>query len=196
MFLAFPSYLDFLDLGGPFLSMKWVLLFCYLWTALLCQWMGERYKKSSEKLSVRVVLFWKLAAALMLFLGITGFFNIQSFFTECIRQLSHAQGWYNERSQFQLQVIYACLVGMSFLFLSILYIFRKVIVEKFLALFGVAFLCGFVAIRAVSYHDVDSFLGQKWIGLDYSWIFEFAGIFCVAVTALWNVRLNKSREVC
>lgn len=180
---------DILLCGIAISSTRWILFLCYLFTARLCHWTSARWKLHPMDLSSRIYLLWRFGAILMLFLGITGFLNLQNLFTQCARQLSQAQGWYDCRSHFQLSVIYCCGAISLCGFFSILFLFRKVIIEKFLALFGMAFLCGFVAIRAVSYHDVDSFLRQQWIGVDYGWIFEFAGIFCIAIAAIWNVKL-------
>ena len=54
-----------------------------------------------------------------------------------------------------------------------------------LALLGLAVLCGFVLVRAVGFHHVDQLISMDFARLPFNFWFENAGLFLIAVNALW-----------
>jgi len=56
---------------------------------------------------------WALLALLMAFLAINKELDLQSAFTVAGRCLAKAQGWYEERRDFQRHFIFALIAGIS-----------------------------------------------------------------------------------
>ena len=48
---------------------------------------------------------------------------------------------------------------------------------------GMLFLLTFIAVRAISFHHVDRFIGTAVLGIRMNWVFELTGIFLVGLAA-------------
>ena len=61
----------------------------------------------------------------------------------------------------------------------------------FIALAGLAVLCGFVLVRAVGFHHVDRLISMDFANVGFNFWFENAGLAMIAVNAL--VLLGRGR---
>ena len=168
---------------------------CYLFSAFICHQAGKTEKSHKHpKVSQRVSRFWKTVTILLVVFGMTELLDIQLFLTHVVRQISKAYGWYHQRAPFQKGVVWISIVMAFAAFVYISILFRRILWKKVPALFGIVFLCGFIAVRAVSYHQVDSFLNDQVGGIQLNWIFELIALFSICITALYNMKSPEIRE--
>jgi hypothetical protein len=121
---------------------------------------------------------WLLITAAMAFLCVNKQLDLQTFFTEVMRDMAHSEGWYNERRKLQVAFIYSIMVVGLGGTLAIAFLLRKVLSRVLGAVFGMGALASFVVIRAASFHNVDILLST---GL--GWVLELGGISMIAVSA-------------
>lgn len=162
---------------------EWLTTLSYFFVAFLTWQAGKKWTSVETKIYSRVVTFWKSVTVILIVLGISELFDIQLLITHIVRQMSKAAGWYHQRGGFQKQVILLLILASFSVFFCIAILFRKVLLEKILALTAIAFLCGYIAVRLVSYHDVDALLAQKFVGVQLYWLFELVSVSCIGFSA-------------
>jgi hypothetical protein len=124
---------------------------------------------------------WLLVTLIMLLLGINKQLDLQTLFTEILRDMAHAQGWWEERRKYQVVfILFILLVGASGTAL-LAYVLRKVLRRVLGAVVGLGVIASFVVIRAASFHHIDILLRSGPVRLN--WILELGGIGMVAVSA-------------
>ncbi len=130
----------------------------------------------------RLSQLWSLVTLAMLLLGINKQLDLQSLFTEVMRDMAHAQGWYNERRT--LQVAFILVIGVLGLVstVALAFVMRKVVMRVPGAIAGLGLIVSFVVIRAASFHNVDILLSKGGY-LKLNWVFELGGISLIIVSA-------------
>jgi high-affinity Fe2+/Pb2+ permease len=129
----------------------------------------------------RLIGFWCVAAAAMVLLGINKQLDLQSWFTQTMRELAVEQGWYDDRRQYQFAFI-AAVAALGFLAtLTTAILMRRVLLRIGLALVGLGVLGAFVVARAASFHSIDALLHSGPFALN--WWAEFGGTSLVALNA-------------
>jgi hypothetical protein len=163
--------------------MGWVTTGIYLLAAMAAAAMAlrGRFPTPSER---RERVFWMLAATLLAFLTINKQLDLQTFFTELGRCMSHAQGWYDNRRAVQRAFIIA-VAGSGVVGLALVgVLLRGTLARTGLAVLGLGFVSLFVVIRAASFHGMDALIGS-WIGgVRVNWALELPGPLLVLVVAL------------
>jgi len=129
----------------------------------------------------------------MLVLGVTERLDIYEWLTSTGRDVAVTGGWYEERRQLQAALITAIIVSGPFITHLIFLRAGAIPTSSKLAIAGLSYLLCFTAIRAVSYHYVDTLLDFKWHFITVNIIMEYSGILCVTLAALWRqMRLRVS----
>lgn len=140
-------------------------------------------------------VFWVSLALLMLALGINKQIDLQTLFTEVVRNSAIDGGWYEDRRGIQ-EFFIAAIISLG-LFTTILLaagLWRSCLTIKFAAA-GMCFLICFIVIRAASFHDVDKFLGSELGGARWNWIIEILGILMIAIAAqLYSMRMKLNQK--
>ncbi len=158
--------------------MGWITVLAYLGTACACAISGWQANRRRDR------RFWGSVAFILLLLGINKQLDLQSWLTVVGKQVAIAQGWYDQRRTVQKQFI----VGLVAVVLALLMFSIQALGQSWrrlwLAMTGMAFLGGFIVIRASSFHHIDRLLGLEWAGLRLNWILELGGIICIAVAAV------------
>lgn len=173
-----------MGIGDP-TPMGWVTVAAYLLAAAICVvW---------AKPTGRGRLLPLALAAAMALLAVNKQLDLQSLLTEMGRDLARAQGWYEDRREFQTAFIagFAGLAGVGFVLVA--WLLRGRFRECMLAVLGLGFLLAFVAVRAASFHRVDQGLGDMWAGWRFNWILELGGIALVGSGALVGWRVRRGR---
>jgi hypothetical protein len=140
--------------------------------------------------------FWLMAAALLFALGINKQLDLQSALTAAGRCVSQLSGWYGQRRIVQAGFILVAgllaLIGLIWCAMK----FKPVMHNCWLALVGLAFLMGFVMIRAMSFHHMDALIDTRISGLRLNGILELGGILAITANALWHImgQSNRSRR--
>ena len=154
------------SLGG------WAIFFVYLVAA----WLSGRNARDSADLAEaggrRVAQarsrrrFWFVLALLLLLLGVTRQFDLQTLAANLMRGLLDADGVYDERSGLQIGLIVAIgAFGTAGLLIALVSL-RKAEPSVLVALLGAGLLVLFTVIRAVSLHAIDQALGHG-VGLPF-----------------------------
>ncbi len=117
----------------------------------------------------------------MVVLGTNKQLDLQTLFTQVLRDRAQAQGWYDDRREYQLDFIVVTLVAGAVAATALALFLRKVIGRVIDALIGLAVLVLFVVIRAASFHYVDSVIYRGTVHLN--WVLEIGGIAIVGLAA-------------
>jgi hypothetical protein len=175
-----------LGIGDP-TPMGWATVAGYLVAAVLCVLWAKPAGRGR-------LLPLALAAAMTL-LAVNKQLDLQSLLTQIGRDAAKAQGWYEDRREYQVAFI-AAIAGIAVLgFILISWLLRRRWRECTLALVGFAFLLAFIVVRAASFHRVDQGLGETWVGMRFNWILELGGIALVAAGAIVGWRLRARSRV-
>jgi hypothetical protein len=184
-------------IGDPSL-MGWFTVAAYFVAALLC-WRASVTAKRTRPPGVipASALFWFALVVFLIFLGTNKQLDLQTWLTALAKQLSKAQGWYENRRI--VQIIFIALVALAgiLFFAGLVWLTRARWKSHWLALAGSMFLACFIVVRAASFHHIDQWLGWRIGGLKVNWILELGGIGCIAFSAWKNSRkssLEKKRS--
>jgi hypothetical protein len=145
------------------------------------------YEAANERL---VATFWLLAFAMVAALGINKQLDLQSLFTQVLRDAARVEGWYDERRRYQFAFVVAISGTSAVIIGTVAWIMRVVLDRVWLAVVGLGALSTFVVIRAASFHHVDAILNR----LSHRGIVVFE-LLAIAITAAGAWRSLQSRPV-
>lgn len=166
--------------------MGWLTVLVYLAAATLAA-LAARAQVGPEALARRERRFWIIAALLLLMLGLNKQLDLQSLLTMVARCHASLAGWYGERRGIQRAFIWL-VVGGGIACLGLLALhLRPILGRIWLALAGLTFVCGFVLIRAASFHHMDGLIGSVALGVKVNWLLELPGPLLVLAIA-WQRR--------
>ena len=175
-----------LGVGDPTVA-GWVTVGSYCLCTILAVLVLRRHLPPAER------VFWGVILVAMVLLGINKQLDLQTLLTAAGRCLSREQGWYRERRAFQVDFIKALLVATATLLMIGLWLMRRHLRRNGLALLGLAFVAGFVAIRAISFHHFDAFINSRTLlNLRFNFVLENAGLVLVAVNAVLLLRRPRA----
>ncbi len=182
-------------IGDP-TPMGWFIAFAYLAVTAACVvvWAAER--KTNRLGRPASPHFWLVLTGLLLFLGINKQLDLQTLLGDIGRRMAKSQGWYEERSAYQVAFI-AAVAGVGLLTLGgFSWLALKQWKRNFVALLGTVFLYVFVLVRASSFHHVDVMLRLHFQGWTWNWVLELGGIVVVGLGALlaWIDNQRKLEE--
>jgi hypothetical protein len=184
----------------------WLIVAAYTIAAVLA-WMAYRSSRfearrlgrghprdgESERL---LAWFWLLACITLTALAINKQLDLQSLFTQVLRDEARVQGWYDDRRRYQFAFVIA-VAGAGVLGVGVMaWVWRRVLDRVWLAVLGLAWMMSFVWIRAASFHHVETFLRS--ITHAGNVAFELSGITLVAAgagRALRSRRFDRQRVI-
>jgi hypothetical protein len=171
--------------------MGWVTVALYFVAAWVCFLSARR----SQVLDRRASSYgrweprlWVLFAVVLLALGISKQLDLQSPFTEAMRVVAREQGWYETRRQYQYAFIGAVAVFAACAAAALIAATWRLGRALKLAALGMVFVLAFVAVRAMSFHDVDALIGTRVLNVRVNWMFEIGGIVVVIAGAALRLR--------
>lgn len=170
-------------IGDPS-AMGWATVAVYFLAALGAFALALKVRIGRER------LVWGLFALLFLLLGANKQLDLQTAFTELMRIIAKADGWYRIRGTYQRYFIMgmgaAAVLGVAVLAL----LMRRLPSGVWISAAGTCLICAYVLIRAASFHKVDIFIHSRIFGLKWNWILELGGLSVVllgeAMRALWR----------
>lgn len=136
--------------------------------------------------------FWWIACAVLLFLALNKQLDLQSLLTMVGRCHASLAGWYEERRAVQRAFVLAVAGGGVVALVLLALLLRGILRRVWAALLGLAFVCGFVVIRAASFHHVDVLIGTSALGVKVNWLLELPGPLLVLAVGMRR-RLTKER---
>lgn len=162
--------------------MGWVTVGVYLLAALAAaraaRGMGSTAPDGRER------RFWWISFAVLLFLAINKQLDLQSLVTMLARCHASLAGWYDDRRELQRAFIYAVAAGGVLAICLLALLLRGILGRVWPALLGLGFVCGFVLIRAASFHHMDGLIGTVALGMRVNWLLELPGPLLVLAVAL------------
>jgi hypothetical protein len=179
-------------IGDPS-PMGWATTAGYFLAALLC-FRAALSARRADSNTRHKPLFWLLFALILLMLGVNKQLDLQTWFTFMGKNMAKAQGWYGDRHVVQGAFILFMMTAGLFGVGGLGWMLRGTSPIYKLAMIGLTFLIVFVVIRAVSLHNIDRFIGHKIEGITMNVILENAGILCVAISALWLMKVTRRRD--
>jgi hypothetical protein len=153
----------------------------YLACAVVAAFFATYLNQMEERRDGR---FWLMITVLMLFLGVNKQLDLQSLFAEVGRQISLDQGWYPNRRIVQFSFIAVFTTALFGAFLWFMKRHRDLFSRYRVASFGLAFLIGFIVIRASAFHHVDEIIQYDIHGIKMNWILELTGILLILAEGL------------
>lgn len=136
--------------------------------------------------------FWWIACAVLLFLALNKQLDLQSLLTMVGRCHASLAGWYEERRAVQRAFVLAVAGGGVVALVLLALLLRGILRRVWAALLGLGFVCGFVVIRAASFHHVDVLIGTSALGVKVNWLLELPGPLLVLAVGMRR-RLTKER---
>jgi hypothetical protein len=169
--------------------MGWVTVLVYLAAALASVRAARRVGRGTA--DGRERRFWWISFAILLVLAVNKQLDLQSLVTMIARCHASLNGWYDMRRSAQSVFVWAVAGGGVVLVGLLALLLRGVLRRVWLALLGLGFVCGFVAIRAASFYQMDGFIGSTLLGLRVNWLLELTGPLLVLAVALHRVRATE-----
>ena len=169
-------------IGDPSV-MGWVTVVAYFLAALLLwvQWRQAPVLYQEHLRTHRLLLLF--FAVSMFALGINKQLDLQTWLTNVGRDISKAQGWWENRRVAQAIVLAGIMACGGGLMLVILRAGGVLKVHR-LAMFGFLVLVVFVIIRASSFFQMDRLINFRVLGFRMNWFFELTGIGIIGASAL------------
>lgn len=152
----------------------WITVVFYLIAVLVCAQKAVTLKNLGQGYR-----FWMCLAIFLLLLGINKQLDLQTWFTQTLRDSAHAHGWYEQRRIFQ---------GLFIFILAVVTLFSLMSIRRFLsdswhrhkvAWVGIELLCAFILMRAASFHHMDLFINHHWLGVRFNVILEIGAILII-----------------
>lgn len=169
-------------IGDPTL-MGWVTVAAYFGAAvLLCLQWRKIPSLHSENLRLHRGLIL-LFVITMFGLGVNKQLDLQTWVTNVGRDISKAQGWWENRRIAQV-IVLAVIVLFGMGLLAVIVRAGGVLKAHRLALFGYLVLLGFVVMRATSFFQMDRLINERIMGIRMNWVFELSGIAIIATSAI------------
>jgi len=159
-------------IGDPS-PMGWATVAGYLLAALGAFALALKVRVGRE----RVV--WGLFALLFLFLGVNKQLDLQTAFTEFMRIIAKADGWYRVRHTYQRNFIMAMGAAAVLGLVLLGFLMRRLAPGVWISAAGACLVIAYVLVRAASFHKVDIFIHSRILGLKWNWILELGGLFIV-----------------
>ncbi|MCU0902972.1 MAG: isopropylmalate isomerase [Tabrizicola sp.] len=172
--------------------MGWVTVMAYL-AAAGAAVMAARVMAGSDVSARRERRFWIIAAVLMALLGLNKQLDLQSLLTMIARCNAQLTGWYDIRRLVQEAFVVVVAAGGLAVIGLLALLLRGITHRVWPALLGLGFVCGFVVIRAASFHHVDILLGSSAAGVKLNWLLELPGPVLVALVALRRRKASLAR---
>lgn len=163
-------------------AMGWVTVLVYLIAAVLST-RAAMALRGVETPARRERAFWGIAAAVLYFLAVNKQLDLQTLLTTIGRCNARLMGWYDTRQTVQRDFILAVAIAGVLTVGLLALLLRGILGRVWPALLGIGFVCGFVLIRAASFHAVDGLIGSWALGIKVNWLLELPGPTLVALVA-------------
>jgi hypothetical protein len=152
----------------------WLTVGMYLLVIARCYVKAKHHMQLAEPYR-----FWLLLGLFLLLLAINKQLDLQTLFTQLMRDAAVEHGWYEHRRQ--LQILFICCVGLAMLIALIT--LRIALIDhwrryQFIWL-GLLFLSAFVLIRAASFHHIDIMIHESVMGLELNVVLENTALMLI-----------------
>jgi hypothetical protein len=137
-------------------------------------------------------LFWYMLGLIMLLLAVNKQLDLQTLLTAIARCMAQIQGWYETRRAVQIGFIAVVLV-VALIVLGIMSTaLRGTLRRNGMALVGLAFVLGFVAIRAAGFHHIDQLINVRFEMIRMNWVLEMTGPILIVICGVSILRVART----
>ena len=182
--IAFAAMQDghwHVGIGDPTIF-GWLTVLAYLVAAWRCVVRADESKEFGGNYQ-----FWLYLAAVLLFLAINKQLDLQSWFTDTMRDSAKAHGWYEQRKPVQITFIGLLAFGMAIVLFSLRLFFANSWRHNKIAWIGIVSLCTFIVMRAASFSHFDILIKHDVLGVKINVVLEL-GAICLIILGTY---LNK-----
>jgi hypothetical protein len=173
-------------------TLAWCITASYFIASFICVLVARRQREANSGDAVRQSRFWLILAAAMFALGWNKQLDLQILLTQIGRELSRSGGWYGQRRSIQAAFAISCAaLGVMCAVAGLLFVWRQKL-PAYVAYLGVIFLFTFIAIRAASFHHIDTLLYRH--SMLGNWLntgLETGGVMLVVLGGLLALRTSK-----
>lgn len=135
--------------------------------------------------------WWATFAVTLAILGINKQLDLQTWFTQTLRDMAKSQGWYDNRRAIGMKV-YAVFVGFGLVICGVvLYFARRGGARAWWTVAGMGVLGAFIVLRAASFHHVDKLLGWRVSGFGVNFVMECIGLVMISFGAWARPRTRR-----
>lgn len=159
----------------------WATVAAYYGTALLAGLVATDHRRRAMANSH----VYAMVALLLFGLAIARQVGLLRWLTEVGRAVAWQEGWYMNRWLLQRQLVRGGLYGGVLLLLLLIWLNRRTLRHHGATLLGVSFLLSFIAIRAISYHNIDLWLARQWMGIPINTLLEMGALLWIACSLYW-----------
>lgn len=160
-------------IGDPTVS-GWLTVLIYLGSVVRCAQKSIDSRKIGGNYQ-----FWIYLTIFLLLLGINKQLDLQSWFTQTMRDSAHAHGWYEHRRPLQLGFIVFLAIALLVTLLSLRVFLESSWRQNKLTWIGIILLCAFILMRAASFHHFDIFIGSPILGVRTNVVLEIGAILMI-----------------
>ena len=165
-------------IGDPTIH-GWVTVVFYVIATCICANKTITLKKMGHGYR-----FWLSVTLFLLLLGVNKQLDLQTWFTQTLRDNAYTYGWYEDRRMYQSLFIFMLAVTTLISLVSI----RRFLANSWhrhkITWVGIELLCAFVLMRAASFHHMDVFINHHWFGVRFNVLLEIGAIIVVIIGAL------------
>ena len=159
----------------------WLTVLVYLVAVACCISHANNIKKIGAD-----TRFWFVLAGVLFLLAINKQLDLQSWFTEVMRDSAKAHGWYEHRRLAQMAFIAFLGIGMLIALASLRIFLAHSWRHNKLTWLGVILLCFFIVMRAASFHHLDILIGYEILGLRINVLLENGALFLIILGTFIN----------
>ena len=180
-----------LRFGDPTVA-GWLATVCYLAACVFCVLAATReWTVLPPARNRRIAVFWIVLAAGLAFLGLNKQLDLQTLLIDIGRMVARAQGWYEERRDFQKVFAGLAAIGGAGCLAVLVWLIHGHWRRLALALAGVLLLVCYLGLRIAVFEHVDEALGISLKSALAEALLEVGGAACIGAGA-W---LSGRREL-
>ena len=130
--------------------------------------------------------FWVLLGLFLLLLAINKQLDLQTWFTQGLKDLAITHGWYEQRRALQLLFVISIGLVMLLLLVTLHVVLFNLWRQYTLVWIGLFLLCAFILIRAASFHHIDIFIRESLFGLELNVVLENLALMMIVLGTFFH----------
>lgn len=138
---------------------------------------------------------WGIGATVLVALAINKQLDLQSMLVEAARCVARGEGWYENRREYQTEVILGLVIAAAIVVPTMIFLVRKAVVGNLAFVLSMSALVAFVLIRAISFHHLDVVFGTDVLSFRLHRVIEVAALLTVILVAGLRLRAGSADTV-
>jgi hypothetical protein len=135
---------------------------------------------------------WGIGATVLVALAINKQLDLQSMLVAAARCVARGQGWYENRREYQTEVILGLVIAAAIIVPTMIFLLRKAVLGNLAFVLSMSALVAFVLIRAISFHHLDVVFGTDVLSFRLHRLIEVAALLTVILVASLRLRADPA----